>query len=168
MKTLQKVGEEVAEVVGVPTTTSMRDKSAQPPTVKMTFRIQLITVPIYAPTTGINAKPIPRINETTITMIMKIITSPEFLTIKLNDLFVLSMASVPSIRAVVMMNRATGINTNVIKHTSETMAARIKVPNLLVTRLTLFFMFMGCSLIMSLAISTIMQLAINPMMDAIK
>lgn len=73
------------------------------------------------------AKPMLRTTQTMITIIMKTITSPRFLTIKSNDLFVLSIASVPSIIAIVIMNKATGIRTNVVMQTAEIMAARIKM-----------------------------------------
>ena len=119
---------------------------------KTTFAIQLTIAPIYAPTNGINEKPIPRIMATTTTITMKTITSSKFLTTKSTDLLVLSTASVRSIMAIVMINRATGINTKVMKHIAEIMATTISMSNLPVTKSMLFRKSTGRLLMMSISI----------------
>ena len=81
---------------------------------------------------------------------------------KLNDFFVLSTASVCSITAIVIINKATGISTNVIVHIAAIMAAMISVPSFPVTKFRLFRKSTVLPLIESLAMSTIMQLAMKP------
>ena len=99
---------------------------------------------------------------------MKIMTSPKFLITKLNDCSVLSTASVPSTTAITIMNRATGINTIVMKHIAEMIIARIKLPNLSITRSTLFLKFIGRLLAISLVMSTVTQMAKNPIKGTMK
>lgn len=96
------------------------------------------------------------------TIIMKTMTSPRLRKTKLIDLFVLSTASVPSMTAIVIMNKATGNRTNVIAHKAAIMAATISVPSFPVTKFRLFPKSTVLALIESLAMSITMQLAMNP------
>lgn len=135
---------------------------------KTTFSSQLITALIYNPTTGMYAKPTAKMTHIIITITMKTMMSTIFLMTKSKDLLVLSIASVPSIIAIVIINKATGMRINVMKHIAEIIAATISVLNLLTTRLMLFFRSMERPPITSLAISVMTQPAIKPTMDAMK
>lgn len=101
--------------------------------VNIALRIQPMIVPIYDPTMGINEKPNEKISSTTITITIKIITSPMLLATKLKVLLMLSMMSVPSIMVTTTINIAIGSRIIVMPNMAAIMATTINTPILLIT-----------------------------------
>ncbi len=131
------------------------------------FKSQFIMVPMYDPMIGTYEKPNEKIAPKATTTIMKITTSPRFLVTKLKDLLVLSTASRFSIIAITTINKAIGSKIMVMLHRAAIMDVTINTLILLIMRFKLLFKSINRLLMASLAISTVMQAAIKPIIAAI-